>query len=83
MMQQHNVGSPFGRTGIDIAGPLPVTEEESKYTKNVKDYGDGLHEKLSSAHEILRDKNWVASGRMKTCYDFKGNSVGFQAGDLV
>ena len=73
-MQAPNVGSPFGRTAGEVSGPLPVTEKGNKETKK---------EKLLSIHEMLRPKNGVASGRMKTCYDLRDNSVGFQAGDLV
>ena len=76
-MLSYNVGSAFGTTVGDIAGPLPVTEEENKYTKKVKGYGDPLQEKLPSVHEMLHHKNRVASGRMKTRYDLRDNSVGF------
>ena len=55
-------------------GALPVTEEGNKYTK-VKDYDDGLQEKLLSVHEMQHYKNRVASGRMKTRYDLKAKSV--------
>ena len=82
-MQPQNVGSHFGRTAGDIASPLPMTEEGNKYRKNVKPYHDGLQQKLPSLHEMLQHKNRVANGRMKTCYDLKGNSVGLQPGDLV
>ena len=70
----HNIGLPFKRTARDVARPLPVIEEGNKETKK---------EKLPSVHEMLRPKNEVASGRMKTCYDLMNNLVGFQAGDLV
>ena len=67
-MHPQNVGSPFGGTAGDIAGPLPVTEEGNKYRKNVKGYHDGLQEKLPS-------------GRMKTRYDL--NSVRLQEEDMM
>ena len=73
-MQPYNVGSPFRRTAVHIVGLLPVTEEGNKEAKK---------EKLPSVHEMLRPKNGVASGRIRTCYDLRDNSVGFQAGDLV
>ena len=82
-MQPQNFGLPFRRTAGDIAGPLPVTEEGSRYRKNVKGYHDGLQEKLPSIHKMLHHKNRVAIGRKKTRYDLRDNSVGFQAGDLV
>ena len=82
-MQPHNVGSPFGRTAGEVSGPLPATEEWNKDTKKVKGYDDDLKEKLLSVHETVRPKSQVTSDRMKTRYDLKGNSVGFQAGDLV
>ena len=44
---------------------------------------DDLKEKLLSIHETLRHKIRVASDRRKTRYDLKGNSAGFQVGDLV
>ena len=55
----------------------------SENPKKVIDYVDDLREKLLSVHETVRHKIRVASDRMKTRYDLKGNSVGFQAGDLV
>ncbi|KAJ3649655.1 hypothetical protein Zmor_021383 [Zophobas morio] len=41
-MQPQNVGSPFGRTAGEVAGPLPVPEERNKDTNKVKGYDDGL-----------------------------------------
>ena len=82
-MQPYNVGSSFGRTAGDIAGPLLVTEEGNSYKKNDNCYEDGLQEKLRSVYEMLHHKNRVASGRMKTRYDLRDNSRGFQAGDWV
>ena len=55
----------------------------SERSKKVIDYVDDLKEKLLSVHETVRHKIWVASDRMKTRYDLKGNSVGFHVGDLV
>ena len=57
MMQPHNAGSPFGRTAVDIAGPLRLIEEGNKYRMKVKGYGNCLQEKLSSVHEMLSHKN--------------------------
>ena len=82
-MQPQNVGSPFGRTAGEVAGPLPVTEERNKDTKKVNGYDDGLQEKLPSVNEMVRHKIRVASDRMKTRYDLKCNSEEFQAGDLI
>ena len=36
--QQYNVGSPFERIPVDIAGPFPVTEDANKYIMVVSDY---------------------------------------------
>ena len=55
-MQPRNVGSPFGRNAGDKAGPLPVTNEGNTYTKKIKGYDDGLHDKLLSVHEMLHYK---------------------------
>ena len=73
-MQPHNFGSPFRRTARDVTDPVPVTEKGNKGTKK---------KKLPRVHEMLRPKSRVERGRMKTCYDLRGKSVGFQAGDLV
>ena len=54
-----------------------MIEERNKYRKNIKSYHDGLQEKLPSVHEMLHHKNRVVSGRMKTCYDIRDNSVRF------
>ncbi|KAJ3662081.1 hypothetical protein Zmor_006444 [Zophobas morio] len=53
-MQPQNVGSPFGRTAGEVAGPLPIPEERNKDTKKVKGSGDGLQKKLSSVYKMLR-----------------------------
>ena len=82
-MQPQNVGSPFERTAGETAGPFSVTKEGNKYRKNVKGYHDGLQDKLPSVHEMLHHLNRMESGRRKTRYDLRDNSVGFQAGDLV
>jgi transposase InsO family protein/predicted aspartyl protease len=37
-MQQYNVGSPFERIAIDIAGPFPETDHQNKYILVVMDY---------------------------------------------
>ena len=55
----------------------------SEEPKKVIDYINDLKEKLLSVHETVRHKIKVASDRMKTRYHLKGNSVGFQAGDLI
>ena len=53
-----------------------------KEPTEVIEYVDDLKEKLLSVHETVHHKIQMASDRMKTRYDLKGNSVGFQAGDL-
>ena len=55
----------------------------SEEPKEVIDYVDGLKEKLLSVQETVRHKIRMASDRMKTRYDLKDNSVGFQAGEFV
>ena len=37
-MRQYNVGSPFERIAIDVAGPFPETDEGNKYIVVVMDY---------------------------------------------
>ena len=60
-----------------------VTENEKEYMKKTKGSGDDLKEKLLNVHEMVPNKIRVASDRIKTRYDLKGNSEGFQAGGLV
>ncbi|KAJ3662413.1 hypothetical protein Zmor_006763 [Zophobas morio] len=81
--EPQNVGSPFGRTARDGAGLLPLIEKGNKDKKKAKSYNDGIQEKLPNVHEMLHPKNKVASGRMKTRYDLRDDSVRFQGGDLV
>ena len=57
-------------------------EQVQEVCQKLKGYHDGLQEKLPSVHEMLHHKNRVASGRMKTRYDLRDNSVEFQTGDL-
>ena len=35
---RYNVGLPFERIAIDIAGPFPVTDDGNRYTMVVSDY---------------------------------------------
>ena len=37
-MQQYNIGSPFERIAVDIAGAFPVTEDGNTYIMVVSDY---------------------------------------------
>ena len=37
-MRQYNVGLPFERIAIDIAGPFPVTDDGNRYIMVVGDY---------------------------------------------
>ncbi|UYV71663.1 K02A2.6-like, partial [Cordylochernes scorpioides] len=37
-MREYNVGAPFERIAIDVAGPLPVTEDGNKYLLVAMDY---------------------------------------------
>lgn len=37
-LQQFPVGTPMERVGVDIVGPLPVTDKGNKYVLSVMDY---------------------------------------------
>ena len=37
-MRQYNVGQPFERIAIDIAGPFPVTDDGNRYIMVIGDY---------------------------------------------
>lgn len=37
-MSQYNVGAPFERIAMDIAGPFPVTDSQNKYLLVIMDY---------------------------------------------
>ena len=37
-MQQYNVGAPFERIAMDVAGPFPITDNGNKYVLVVMDY---------------------------------------------
>ena len=75
-MQQYNVGSPFERIAVDIAGPFPVTEDGNKYIMVVSDY----FSKWPEAYAIRNQEattvattlidNWGRSElRRGQCYD--------------
>ena len=66
------------RLPCDLAFGTPNNEEVT-----VTDYVDELKVKLLDVHELARERLRVASTRMKTRYDLKANSAGFQHGDKV
>jgi hypothetical protein len=37
-MQQYNVGAPFERIAMDVAGPFPTSDSGNKYVLVVMDY---------------------------------------------
>jgi hypothetical protein len=37
-MHQHNVGTPFEKIAIDIAGPFPESDRGNRYHLAAKDY---------------------------------------------
>lgn len=51
--------------------------------QEINDYADQLKEKLLAVHDVARGRIAIASDRMKTRYDVKANSAGFQEGDQV
>nr|WP_253310135.1 reverse transcriptase domain-containing protein [Rickettsia endosymbiont of Ceutorhynchus assimilis] len=57
-----------------------VPEEERR---EIRDYADEVRARLLGIHDFAREHIQLASDRMKTRYDLKANSVGFQEGDLV
>ena len=60
-----------------------MPEERNKDMKKVKSYDDGLQEKLPSVYEILHYQDRVGTGRMKTRYDLRNNSVTPEEGVVV
>ena len=50
---------------------------------STSDYVTNLRERLCKVHNDVRDKLKLASDRMKTRYDLRGTSAGFQEGDKV
>ena len=49
----------------------------------MEEYVDHLQERLQLVHEQARDKLHLESNRMKTRYDIRANSTGFNPGDKV
>ena len=49
-MRQYNVGLPFERIAIDIAGPFPVTDYGNRYIMVVRDYFTKWVEAVSYTH---------------------------------
>jgi hypothetical protein len=37
-MHQYNVGAPFERIAIDVAGPFPLSDQGNRYLLIVTDY---------------------------------------------
>ena len=65
-MQQYNVGSPFERVAVDIAGPFPVTEDGNKYIMVVSDYFSKWpkayaipNQEVTTVAKMLID-NWIS-----------------------
>ena len=65
-MQQYNVGSPFERVAVDIAGPFPVTEDGNKFIMVVSDYFSKWpkayaipNQEVTTVAKMLID-NWIS-----------------------
>ncbi|KAJ8942792.1 hypothetical protein NQ318_013007 [Aromia moschata] len=61
-MRQYNVGSPFERIAIDVAGPFPETDNGNKYIVVVMDYFSKLPlpfqtKRLTVADALIKD--WI------------------------
>ncbi|KAJ8910252.1 hypothetical protein NQ315_007474, partial [Exocentrus adspersus] len=107
--QQYNVGAPFERIAIDVAGPFPQSEAGNRYIltpasvvfgaelrlpidlisdrlkkeEGVDNYISHLQDRLKLTHAEVRQKMRVESDRMKTRYDLRANTGGFQVGEKV
>lgn len=66
------------RLPCDLEFGIPEQEQTT-----VGDYAYKLRHQLQEIHEIARGRIKLASGKMKTRYDLRANSVGFQENDLV
>lgn len=70
----------FGR---DLRLPVDITVGRPDAPESTDDYLGHLRERLQVVHEEARQKLQLESDRMKTRYDIKANSDGFNIGDKV
>jgi hypothetical protein len=64
------LGAPFERIAIDIAGPFPQSNQGNWYL-------------VIAIHNYACHHLKLASDRMRMCYDCLANSVGYQEGNQV
>jgi transposase InsO family protein len=70
--------------GKDLKLPCDLmfgTPEAEKL--EVHDYADELQKRLLEIHDMVRERIQISSDRMKSRYDIRANSAGFQENDMV
>ena len=71
----------FGRE-IRLPGDLTFGSSETQ-SQEPKNYSSQLENQLREMNHLVRGRLKIASDKMKTRYDIRSNSVGFQKGDQV
>ncbi|KAJ8911889.1 hypothetical protein NQ315_012303 [Exocentrus adspersus] len=84
-MQQYNarpqqVSVVFG---AELRLPIDLISDRPKKEEGVNNYISHLQDRLKLTHAEVRQKMRIESDRMKTRYDLRANTGGFQVGEKV
>ncbi|KAJ8914080.1 hypothetical protein NQ315_014275 [Exocentrus adspersus] len=69
--------------GAELRLPIDLISDQPKKEEGVDNYISRLQDRLKLTHAEVRQKMRIESDRMKTRYDLRANTGGFQVGEKV
>ncbi|KAJ8909763.1 hypothetical protein NQ315_005452 [Exocentrus adspersus] len=69
--------------GAELRLPIDLISDRPKKEEGVNNYISHLQDRLKLTHAEVRQKMRIESDRMKTRYDLRANTGGFQVGEKV
>ncbi|KAJ8912596.1 hypothetical protein NQ315_000465 [Exocentrus adspersus] len=69
--------------GAELRLPIDLISDRPKKEEGVNNYISHLQDRLKLTHAEIRQKMRIESDRMKTRYDLRANTGGFQVGEKV
>ncbi|KAJ8911778.1 hypothetical protein NQ315_008831 [Exocentrus adspersus] len=84
VLQAVHSGTPASVVfGAELRLPIDLISDRPKKEEGVNNYISHLQDRLKLTHAEVRQKMRIESDRMKTRYDLRANTGGFQVGEKV
>ncbi|KAJ8913989.1 hypothetical protein NQ315_008981 [Exocentrus adspersus] len=84
VLQAVHSGTPASVVfGAELRLPIDLISDRPKKEEGVNNYISHLQDRLKLTHAEVRQKMRIESDRMKTRYDLRSNTGGFQVGEKV